>query len=210
MKRLGFILLFMLSLGATDSFAASNNNRTAKVTEIVNRLNTVATADANEEAIYELDRLDKIYQNDWLIKYYISYCKFRRGLLDPDNAKNYFGQALTYMRSLDTNLVKAHPDLMALQARIMIMELAIDSSKGEQYVPYIAYLLQTSLAKEPKNSRVNFVEGMFCYFMPSFCGGDKAKGKEFFAKAYGYYKDEPKDELPRWRKELYESMINVK
>ncbi len=206
MKKL--ILLFVFAFAFTITTNAQSDNVQKSIKSICDSIEANASNDTNEEAIYKLERLDELHPGQWLIKYYLAYCKFRRGLLDQQNAVNYFNQAITYLDEIDLALKKENADLLSLEARVMIMSLGCDSSKGAEYTPKIAYLVQESMRIAPNNSRVAFVNALYKYCMPSFCGGDKEEGKKEFVRAYELFKQEPKDNLPSWNEKLYEYMVS--
>ena len=199
------ILIFVCVFICTMNAQGNNVRKSIKL--ISDSIGVKASNETNEEAIYKLERLDELYPNQWLIKYYIAYCKFRRGLLNRQNAVNYFNQAVTYLDEIDPNLKKENADLLCLEARILIMTLGFDQSKGAEYTPKIAYLVQESMRIAPNNSRVAFVNGLYKYYMPSFCGGDKEEGKKEFERAYALFKKEPKDNLPAWNEKLFVNMV---
>lgn len=189
--------------------AQSISDYQLKIKEISDSIEANPYNETNEEAIYKLKRLDEMYPNQWLAKYYISYCMFRRGLLDKQNSVNYFKQAVEYINEINTSIRKSNADFLCLQARIMIMILSLDPSKGAEYTPTIVYLVQEATKLEPNNSRIVFVNGLFYSFMPTFCGGDKEKGRKEFEKAYNLYKQEPKNTLPVWNEKLYQNMVSL-
>lgn len=201
------ILFFLLVLSFVHTSIAQNDCARQSIRKICDSIEANASDDANEEALYKLKRLDVIYPNEWLIKYYISYCMFRRGLLNQQNAANYFNQAIAYLDELDVSIKNNNADILCLEARILIMCLGYDQTKGAEFTPKIAYLVQEAMKIAPNNSRVVFVNGLYKYYMPSFCGGNKEEGRKEFVRSYTLFMQEPKDVLPVWNEKLFKNMI---
>jgi len=204
------ILLIITLVALNFSVYAVNDHYNKKMKEYASSLIEDQGLDNNKELVYNFKRLVKTYPDEWEAKYYVAYCLYRNSYLDQENAEYNIAEALDFLDSIDGELFKGHADFLILKARILFTVLGMDNSQGEKLMPQISSLLNIALEMEPNNSRGLLVLGQYYYYLPSFIGGDKAKGIDKFKLAYENYVKEAGSELPKWPESIYTYSINLK
>ena len=207
MKAILFTLLSTFLFCTSNLFA--QNGYEQKMKEYVSVLDSTPDLQTNNEMIYNFERLMKVYPEEWTIKYYKAYCIFRKALLNPQEGESHLEETLRYIESIDKNILENHVDFIILKARVLFTMLSFSPSKGSEYSPIILSLLDISLEKEPENSRAYYVYGLYYYHLPKFVGGNKNKACEYFKKAFYFFTNEDKNEIPHWAPILYENGMKL-
>ncbi len=158
----------------------------------------------------QFQRVATVEKEEWLPRYYASYCYVISTVLDEMTADEKNEKLDMAQQEMDVLKEQAsnESEVYALQAFIYQLRIT-DMTKGMKYSGLANEALAVAEKLNPENPRVYYLRGTNKYYTPKIFGGGAEKAKPFFEKAAEKFKIfQPQNSLsPIWGKEQNEQML---
>jgi hypothetical protein len=201
---LSLVILGLASFGQSEQYKKGMSTMLQKMQVAAN------SVDLYQDAANGFSRIADAEKNEWLPKYYASFCMVMQAMNSKDLSK--VDPVLDIADKLLSEIasVKESDEVLCLQSFSRSARIAVDPmTRGMKYGAEAAKLLARAKALNPNNPRVYFLLGQSAFYTPEAFGGGKKAAQSLFAEAAEKFNIfTPLNELmPNWGKEVNESML---
>lgn len=184
MKKLPFLLL-LLTITALRAFAQDNQAYVQAMEKNINRLDSAQTLSEVQELANNFDRIAALKTGEWLPLYYASLSRLREAFMQQDKSK--IDAIVDQAQALADKADSLDPDkteMLCLRSIIASARITVDpQSRGMEYGPVSAQLLDQAEQISPENPRITLLKGQAAFYTPAQWGGGKDVAKPLFEKA---------------------------
>ncbi|MEO6582947.1 MAG: hypothetical protein ABIO05_01410 [Ferruginibacter sp.] len=203
------ILLVMLAIMATSSFAQSGKFKQAMETNIAALDAANSPADL-QSAAASFERIANAEKTQWLPYYYAAIANIWRGFAAPNEEKDAIAtqaeELLAKAEALETNNAEIY---IAKNMTATIHMIVDPQTRWQTYGGKGAQDLAMAKKIDVNNPRIYYLEGQGIFGMPAQFGGGKDKAKPLFEKSLALFETyKPVNDLyPNWGKKNAAGML---
>lgn len=205
------IMLSAILLALTITGFAQDNKYQDAMKKNIAMFDTARATETLQTLANNFERIATVKNDEWLPLYYSALSKVRLAFMQQDKAK--IDPIVDAANSLANKADSLNPDkaeMLCLHSMIASARIAVDpQTRGMEYGPLSAQLLDQAAKAAPENPRVTLLKGQNAFYTPAQWGGGKEVAKPLLEKALQQFATfKPSGDLmPNWGKSLAEYML---